>query len=248
MARIYQKREIRILKKGGKKLAHIVEIIKNEVKKGRSALEIDQLVFDLIVKEGGSPSFLHHDGFPASTCISINEEVVHGIPNKRKFQEGDVVGIDVGLLYMGFHTDMAVTVVVGKADKRTLDFVDTARYALTAAIKIAKPGKTTGDIGQAIQEIVEKRGYSVVRELSGHGVGKRLHEKPSVPNFGGKERGMTLKPGMVLAIEPIINLGDREVETAIDGWRIKTKDNSLSAHFEHTIVITKKGNEILTLF
>lgn len=247
MPRIYTKKEIRILKEGGKKLARIVRFLARNIKKNNTPMQVDKLTYDLMIKAGGKPSFLNHDGFPASTCISINEEVVHSAPSKRKFKNGDIVGIDAGLFYRGFHTDMAVTVPVGKIDNKTRLFLDTAKEALNKAIELAKPGNTTGHLGEVIQKLVEKGGFSVVRELSGHGVGSDLHEEPTIPNFGKQGSGEPLKPGMVIAIEPIINMGGQEVETAIDGWRVKTKDKSISAHFEHTIVITKNGNQILTL-
>ncbi|MCX6811854.1 MAG: type I methionyl aminopeptidase [Candidatus Berkelbacteria bacterium] len=246
MPRIYSKKEILILKEGGKKLAQIVKILGNNIQEKKSAIDVDKLAYDLMIKEGGKPSFLNHEGFPSSTCISINDEVVHSAPTKEKFRQGDIVGIDAGLLYKGLHTDMAVTVPVGNIDKKTLFFLDTAKGALEKAIEVAKPGNTIGHLGEVIQKFVEERKFSIVRELSGHGVGSKLHEEPTIPNFGVKGKGEVLKPGMVLAIEPIINMGSREVETAIDGWRVKTKDSSLSAHFEHTIVITENGNEILT--
>lgn len=247
MPKIYSKKEIQILKEGGKKLAQIVGVLVKNIKEGHTSAKIDELAYKLMAEAGGRPSFLNHDGFPASTCISINEEVVHSAPSNRKFINGDIVGIDAGLFYKGLHTDMAVTIPVGKIDNKTRFFVNTAKEALAHAIKLARPGNTTGHLGEIIQKFVEKRGFSVVRELSGHGVGLELHEEPSIPNFGRKGEGEELKPGMVIAIEPIINMGGREVETAIDGWKVITKDSSLSAHFEHTIVITEKGSQILTL-
>lgn len=247
MAKIYHQNEIEKLREGGRRLASVVRAIKQKIKDGRTGLEIEQLAFDLMIKKGGRPSFLNHDGFPASICLSINEEVVHGIPSGRKFIEGDLVGIDAGLKFKGLHTDMAVTVAVGKIDKKTARFIKTARAALEIAIKQALPGKTIGDIGFAIQKFVEKRGFSIVKDLSGHGVGYHLHEKPIIPNFGREGKGGKLVPGMVIAIEPIINMGGREIEIDIDGWRVKAKDKSLSAHFEHTVLITKKGNEVLTI-
>lgn len=246
MPRIYTKKDIQILKEGGKKLAQIVSFLAGKVKKNNTPVQIDKLAYDLMTKTGGKPSFLNHDGFPASTCISINDEVVHSAPSKRKLKNGDIVGIDAGLYYKGLHTDMAVTVAVGQINSKTEQFINTTKQALDKAIEMAKPGNTTGDLGNAIQEVVEKKGYSVVRELSGHGVGFELHEKPSIPNFGKKGEGVALKSGMVIAIEPIINMGGREVETAVDGWRIQTKDSSLSAHFEHTVLITNNEPEILT--
>lgn len=246
MAIIYQKKEIEILREGGRRLAKIVKTIAREIKAGRSGLEIEKLCFDLMLKAEARPSFLNHDGFPASLCISINDEVVHSVPSARRFKEGDVVGLDAGLNYQGFHTDMAETVIVGKVENKIRDFVQTANDALKAGIRVARPGGTIGDIGQAIQGLVEKRGFSVVKELSGHGIGRELHEEPSIPNFGISGRGEELKPGMVIAIEPIINMGRREIETSIDGWKVKTKDKSLSAHFEHTVLITSNEPEILT--
>ena len=247
MARIYNKIEIEKLREGGRRLASVVKAITQRIKAGSTGLETDKFDFDLMAKNGGRPSFLHHDGFPASICLSINEEVVHGVPSRRKFNDGDLVGLDAGLFFKGLHTDMAVTVAVGKIDKKINKFLKTAKKALEIAIKQAIPGKTTGDVGSAIQEFVEKQGYNVVKELSGHGVGYQLHEKPAIPNFGKKGAGKKLFPGMIVALEPIINLGGREIETGIDGWGVKTKDKSLSAHFEHTVLITENGNEILTI-
>lgn len=247
MAKIYNKKEIENLREGGRRLAVAVRTITQKIKAGKTGLEIDKFAFDLMGKNGGRPSFLNHDGFPASICLSINEEVVHSVPSKRKFKGGDLVGLDAGLFFKGLHTDMAVTVVVGKIDQKITRFVKTAEEALKIALKQALPGKTTGDIGWAIQEFVEKQGYNVVKELSGHGVGYQLHEKPIIPNFGKRGQGARLFPGMVIAIEPIINLGEREIETTIDGWGVKTKDKSLSAHFEHTVLITENGSEILTI-
>lgn len=248
MARIYNRKEIEILREGGSRLASVVEAIKQRIKPGRTGLEIEKIAFDLMKKNGGRPSFLNHDGFPASICLSINEEVVHSVPSERKFKSGDLVGIDAGLFFRGMHTDMAVTVSVGKIDQEIAEFLKTAEEALKIGIKQARPGKTVGDIGSAIQEFVEEQDYSIAKELSGHGVGYKLHEKPIIPNFGKKGRGERLKSGMVIAIEPIINMGGREIETSIDGWQVKTKDGSLSAHFEHTVLITQKGNEILTIY
>jgi methionyl aminopeptidase len=170
-----------------------------------------------MIKAKGKPSFLNHDGFPASICISINDEVVHSAPTERKFEEGDIVGIDAGLFYKGLHTDMAITIPVGQISQNTSDFLETAKKSLYLAIMVSLPGNTVGHIGEIIQNYVEKKGYSVVHELSGHGVGENLHEEPTIPNFGVKGDGEELVPGMVIAIEPIINMGRREVETAIDG-------------------------------
>ena len=246
MVRIYQKKEIEILREGGRKLAEVVENIAQEIKKNRTGEEIDKLAHRLMNKAGGTPSFLNHDGFPASLCLSINDEVVHSVPDARRFRKGDIVGLDAGLNYQGFHTDMAKTIIVGRVEDKVKNFVETAKNALESGIKAARPGEAVGDIGFTIQKLVEKRGFSVVQELSGHGVGKELHEEPAIPNFGKKGEGEKLIPGMVIAIEPIINMGGREIETSIDGWCVKTKDKSLSAHFEHTVLITNSEPEILT--
>jgi methionyl aminopeptidase len=246
MARIYSKNEIQILRACGKRLASVVNALKDRLKAGVRSIEIEELTRSLMAKTGGVPSFLNYEGFPAATCISVNDEVVHCAPTNYRFREGDIVGLDVGLKYKGLHTDMAVTVPVGRVNQKTKKFIGVARRALDEAIEKARPGNKVGDISHAIQKIIERGGYSVVKELSGHGVGKELHEEPTIPNYGRSGEGEILKEGMVLAIEPIINMGSREVETAVDGWKIKTQDQSLSAHFEHTILIGRKKAEILT--
>lgn len=243
---IYSEKDVLILKKGGRRLAKIIRILETELRVGISGKYIDELTRTLMVKSGGRPSFLNYEGYPASICLSINDEVVHSIPDSRRFKNGDLVGIDAGLYYQGMHTDMAVTKIIGYSNKETKHFTATAKKALGLAIREAKPGNSVGHISQAIQNFVEKNGYNVVREMNGHGIGRRLHEEPIVPNCGVKGTGQVLKKGMVMAIEPIINMGGREIETSIDGWGVKTKDKSLSAHFEHTIVITDGGSEILT--
>lgn len=247
MIKFYSQEEIKILREGGRKLASIVKELSLKIKPNIEAQEIDALANELMKKAGGAPSFLGHDGFPASICLSINDEVVHGIPGKEKFKLKDVVGIDAGLLFRGLHTDMAITVPVGEVGAKIAHFLETAKKALFLGIEAAKPDNSIGHISEAIQKYVEKNGYSIVKELTGHGVGRELHEEPQIPNFGKREEGEILKPGMVIAIEPIINFGRREVETDIDGWKVKTRDQSISAHFEHTVLITKNGNEVLTI-
>lgn len=239
--------EIQILRAGGKILASIVHEVGNQVKPGITAVDLDKTAALLIEKMNGKPAFKGYNGFPAVSCISINEGVVHGIPDKDyRFQEGDIVGVDIGLAYKGLYTDMAITIGVGHVNAHTQKLISTTKQALDIAINQAKLGNTIGDIGHAVQSFVEKNGFSVVRTLVGHGVGFEVHEEPKVPNFGKPGTGLTLESGMVLAIEPMVNIGGSEVKTLDDGWTIVTLDGSLSAHFEHTIAITANGTEVLT--
>ena len=201
-----------------------------------------------IESEGAVPSFLGYDGYPASTCISVNNVVIHGIPKKSVIlKRGDIVSIDVGACYQGFHGDNAWTFPCGEIAEEAKALLDATEKSLFLGIEQARPGRRLGDIGHAVQEYVEARSYSVVREFTGHGVGAKMHEDPSVPNYGTPGRGVRLTAGMVIAIEPMINLGRREIEIKGDGWTVVTKDGSLSAHFEHTVAITPDGPVILTL-
>ena len=239
--------EIQILRAGGKRLASIVHEVGNQVKPGITAVDLDKTAALLIEKMNGQPAFKGYNGFPAVSCISINEGVVHGIPDKDyRFQEGDIVGVDIGLAYKGLYTDMAITIGVGHVNAHTQKLILVTKQALDIAINQAKLGNTIGDIGHAVQSFVEKNEFSVVRTLVGHGVGFEVHEEPKVPNFGKPGTGLTLESGMVLAIEPMVNIGGSEVKTLDDGWTIVTLDGSLSAHFEHTIAITANGTEVLT--
>lgn len=247
MITIKTPKEIEKLRKGGRILSKIVKQVIEQVRPGVSALDLDKQAEELIEKAGGYPSFKGFKGYPVASCISVNEEVVHAIPHKDKImKQGDIVGVDIGLKYQGLYTDMARTVPVGKVSKKVSRLLKVAQKALTIGIKQAKPGRTTGDIGFAIQQYVEKQGFSVVRSLVGHGVGHQVHEEPRLPNFGNKGEGDVLKQGMVLALEPMVNIGKPEVITKKDQWTIITADNSWSAHFEDTIVVTKKGADILT--
>lgn len=247
MALIKSKDEIFLLREGGKILATILKELSEFTKPGMSTMDIEDQAQKLFKTSGGTPSFQNYEGFPAATCLSVNDEIVHGIPRKDKIlKNGDIIGIDVGLKYKGMFTDTAVTIPVGNINKECQALLDTTREALNIAISKAKPGNFIGDIGQAVQIYVEKRGYSVVRSLVGHGVGHAVHEEPRIPNFGQSRTGMLIKEGMVLALEPMVNIGKYDVITKPDSWTIATEDGSLSAHFEHTIVITKKGAEILT--
>lgn len=217
------------------------------VEPGVSTAEINKVAHDYIVKHGAIPSFLGYNGFPAAACISINDEVIHGIPNKKRIiRAGDIVSIDVGATLNGYVGDNAATFAAGDISPEAQRLCDVTRESLYEGIRAAVAGGRLGDIGSTIQRYCEERGFSVVREFTGHGVGKQLHEDPSVPNFGTPGRGVRLLPGMTLAIEPMINAGGAGIRQLPDGWTIKTRDGSLSAHFEHTIAITSNGPVIMT--
>jgi methionyl aminopeptidase len=215
---------------------------------GVTTAELDHLAASGARARGATPAFLGYHGYPASLCISVNDEVVHGIPSPRRvLREGDVVGLDFGVVLDGFYGDAARTVPVGHASPDALRLLEAARDALLAGVAAALPGGRLGDIGAAIQALVEARGYSVVREFVGHGIGRRLHEPPQVPNYGRAGSGKRIEVGLVLAIEPMVNAGAPEVALLDDGWTAVTADGSLSAHFEHTVAVTENGPEILTL-
>ena len=216
------------------------------VKPGVTTGEIDRIIRQYIESMGAKPSFLGYSDYPASACISVNNEVIHGIPGNRIIREGDIVSIDVGAFYNGFHGDNAATFGAGKVSDEARALMDATRESLYEGIKMATAGNRIGDIGAAVQRYVEMRGYSVVRQFVGHGVGTNLHEDPSVPNFGTPGRGPKLLPGMTLAIEPMVNAGTHEVSILGDGWTTVTKDGRLSAHFEHTVAITPNGPVIMT--
>ncbi len=252
MITIKTKEEIEILREGGKRHAEILNKLVDMVKPGISAKELNDEAYRLILEGGDTPAFLNYSSrdsktpFPASLCISINDEVVHGIPGDKVLQEGDVVTLDLGLTHGGLITDAAVTVAVGSISPELTNLLDVCKKALAAGIKAAKGGKKTGDIGMAIERVALAGKVSVVEELAGHGVGYSVHEDPFIPNYGKAGEGEVLKPGMVIAIEPIFNLGSRHIYLDKDGWTYKTKDGKQSAHFEHTVLITKSGAEILT--
>jgi methionyl aminopeptidase len=212
-----------------------------------TTFELDREIKNYIVKAGAKPSFLNYNGFPASACISINDEVIHGIPSKtRKIKDGDIVSVDVGAYYNGFHGDNASTFAVGEISKDAKLLLEVTEKSLYEAIRVAKVGNRIGDISNAVESYVRKFGLGIVKNFVGHGIGAELHESPEVPNFGAPGKGVRLVSGMTLAIEPMINLVGDEVEVLSDGWTVKTKSQSLSAHFEHTIAITKSGAVILT--
>lgn len=244
--------EIKILREGGKKLASVLYSVAKMAKPGIKTIDLDKEAERLIREAGGEPAFKNYKTkddkipFPASLCVSVNDEVVHGIPSQRILKRGDIVSLDSGMKYKGLYTDMTITVGVGKISKRNLKLIETAEKALNAGIAVARDGARIGDIGFAIQSFVEKSGFNVVRTLVGHGVGYKAHEEPEVPNFGKKGTGEILKSGMVLALEPMVVTGKPDVFLDDDQWTWKTFDGSFAAEFEHTIVITKKGAEILT--
>ncbi len=213
---------------------------------GMTTAELDTKIRKFIEKQGAVPSFLGYGGFPASACLSVNETVIHGIPGKRVLHEGDIISVDVGAYYHGFHGDNAATFGVGKVSEEAQKLMDATRESLYKGIEQAVVGNRIGDIGHAVQTYVEERGYSVVRQYVGHGVGTDLHEDPSVPNYGTPGRGQRLLPGMTIAIEPMINYGTHEIDVMPDGWTVLTRDRKLSAHFEHTIAIMPDGPVILT--
>lgn len=243
--------EIEIIEEGGKLLGDILRRTAQLVKPGVSTYELNEFAEKEILKVGGRPSFVGYGGkknpFPAGLCTSINDAIVHGVPSKTDIlEEGDLVGLDIGMEYKGLFTDTAITVPVGKVSRIAQKLIDTTQKALVEAIKVAKPGNRIGDIGYATQIVPEKEGFSVVRDLVGHGVGYAVHEDPAVPNYGTKGKGIELVPGMVLAIEPMVCQFKPHIYFDTDGWTIKTHDGGLAAHFEHTIAITDKGNKILT--
>ena len=247
------KEDIEILREGGRRLAEVLEQVRLAVKPGVNTKELDLLAERLIRDGGDTPAFLNYkpDGasyaYPATLCVSVNSEVVHGIPSAKKvLKEGDIVSIDLGLKHRGLFVDHAVTVPVGKVPKKVSDLLDTTREALFCGIDEARVGNKVGDISHAIEQFIKPRGYGIIKELAGHGVGYEVHEDPYVPNFGKKGTGARLEAGMVLAIEPMVNEGSAAVFVAEDDWTYKTRDGKRSAHFEHTIVITEDGPEILT--
>ncbi len=240
-------RELSVMRKAGKISQMALKLAGEAVEPGVSTWEIDRIAREYIEKMGAIPSELGYEGYPASTCISINNVVIHGIPSKSVvLKKGDIVDIDLVACYEGFHADNAWTFPCGEISGEAQALLDATEKSLFLGIEQARPGNRIGDIGHAIQEYVEARNYSVVREFVGHGVGAKMHEDPSVPNYGTPGRGVRLLPGMVIAIEPMVNAGGSAVKILPDGWTTVTKDGSLSAHFEHTVAITTDGPVILT--
>lgn len=227
-------------------VAEILKNLRERVKPGITTLELDRYSEEIARKKGAKPAFKGYRGYPFALCISINEEVVHGMPSERVLAEGDIVSLDFGVYYKGYYGDAALTVAVGNVSKQAGELMKVTEESLYLGIQEARIGNRLGDISAAVQEHVEKSGFSVVRDFVGHGIGRSLHEEPQIPNYGKKGRGVALKAGMVLAIEPMVNAGTYHVKVLSDGWTVVTEDGKLSAHFEHSVAITESGPEVLS--
>lgn len=248
MIKIKSQEEIEIMREACRITRDALKVVEDSIKVGVSTKELDQIAYDYIKSQGATPSFKNYSGFPASICASVNDTIVHGIPSKDiVLKEGDIISIDVGAKYKGYHGDAARTFPVGKIDAKVKRLIKITEQSFFEGIKDLKSGAFVGDISHRIQTFVEKNGYSIVRELVGHGVGKQLHEDPMVPNFGKAGSGPRLNANTVIAIEPMVNMGDRNVVFYPDGWTCKTRDGLPSAHYENTVLITDSGVEILTL-
>ena len=247
MIELKSAREIGLMRRGGHILAEVMDRLRDSVKPGMSTLEIDEDVESFITARGAKSAFKGYRGFPATVCISINEEVVHGIPSAhRRIKEGDIVGLDLGCIVEGYYADCAFTLAIGDVPSKVQQLLDVTRESLDQAIQECRPGRRLSDVSHAVQTHVERHGFAVVRAFVGHGIGRALHEDPQVPNFGDPGRGPQLRPGMVLAIEPMVTMGSWEVKVLDDGWTAVTRDGSLAAHFEHTIAVTDTDPEVLT--
>jgi methionyl aminopeptidase len=238
--------EIERIRQSNVIVAEILEILRQKVESGTNTMELDQISEELALDRDAKPAFKGYRGYPYSLCASVNQQVVHGFPSKRPLKEGDILSMDFGISYQGYYGDAAITVPVGKVSQVAQRLMATTKEALFSGIEQAAPGKRLSDISHAIQSRAEAVGFSVVRQFVGHGIGKALHEDPQVPNYGKPGMGIRLKPGMVIAIEPMVNAGGYEVKTLDDGWTTVTKDGSLSAHFEHTVAITEEGPVVLS--
>lgn len=247
MVALRSKRETDLIAQSCQIVADTLDMLEERIRPGISLLALDRMAEEFIRSRNARPAFKGYMGFPSTLCLSLNDEVVHGIPSEKKLVEGQILSIDCGAEKNGYFGDSARTFAVGKIDPDTLKLMNVTRESLTKGIEAAVIGNYVSDIGHAIQTYVESFGYSVVRELVGHGIGTKLHEDPQVPNYGSPKRGYRLRTGMVLAIEPMINMGKKEVVTDSDGWTVRTQDGSKSAHFEHTIAITENGPRILSL-
>lgn len=239
--------EIATMRRAGRIVAQALELIEKEIQPGIETIRLDKVAEDFIRKSGGRPAFKGYKGFPASICASPNEVVVHGIPGKRKLKDGDIISIDIGVELNGYYADAAATYPVGTISDEAQRLIDVTKSALKAGISECVDGNHLYDISHSIQVAAESAGYSVVRDFVGHGIGRAMHEDPQIPNFGSPGRGPVIKSGMVFAIEPMVNIGDYDVDILPDHWTVVTTDRSLSAHFEHTVAVTKRGPEILTM-
>jgi len=238
--------EIDLMRIAGQIVAETHKLLATHIRPEISTKELDKIAENFIRSNGATPSFLGYGDFPASICTSVNDELVHGIPGNRILKDGDIISLDIGAEYKGYHGDSAWTFAVGQISDEAANLLKVTEESLYKGLEKATPDYRLSDISHAIQQHVEANGYSIVREYVGHGIGKNLHEDPQIPNYGSPNRGPRLKPGMVLAIEPMVNIGERYVKTLADQWTVVTQDLSLCAHFEHTIVITDNGHEILT--
>ena len=246
MITIKSKREIELLKNAGNIVYQTHQYLKPYIKEGITTKELDKLAEDFIRSKDATPSFKGYEGFPSTLCTSINSEVVHGFPSNRKLKNGDIISIDIGACYKGYHGDSAWTYTVGEVDEKTKQLLEDTEKSLFIGLEQVKPGNRIGDIGYAIEQYARKHNLGVVRELCGHGVGTSVHEDPEVPNYGIPNTGPRLKEGMVIAVEPMLTLGSPKVFLHDNDWTVDTQDGSLSAHFEHTVVVTKDGYQILT--
>lgn len=239
--------EIEQLRQGGKILGEIIRSIAQEVKVGQTGIQLNKIAEEMIIKAGGRPAFKNYNGFPAGLCVSINQTVVHGIPSKQPFADGDLVGLDIGMEYRGLYTDTAMTVGVGKLSIEAKQLLEVTKQALVVGIEQVRPGNHISDIGRAIEKFIKPYGYGIVRDLAGHGVGRQVHEEPTVPNFNPGKKTEKMFTGLVIAIEPMIIMGGNyQVTTATNNWDVIAKDNSLTAHFEHTVAVTEDGYLIIT--
>jgi len=241
------KEEIALMREAGRVVAQVLEMLKEEIKPGVVGKRLDDVVRREFARRGVTPTFLDYHGYPARVCVSVNDEVVHGIPDSRPFEEGDVVSIDLGATHKGFVGDSAITVCVGRVSPKAERLVQITEEALWEGIRAARAGARLGEVSAAIQARAEQNGFAVVREYVGHGIGREMHEDPQVPNFGRSEQGPLLQKGMVLAIEPMVTAGDWRTKRDADNWTVRTLDGSLAAHFEHTVAITDGEAEVLTL-
>lgn len=247
MIYIKSRQEIELMREAGKIVAEAHELVREAIKPGITTMELDEIVETHILSRGAIPAFKGYGGFPASTCTSVNHEVVHGIPGLKRLEEGDILSVDIGALYKGYYGDSAKTHAIGRISPRAEELIAVTRQSFYEGIKFAKLGYRLSDISHAIQTYVESKGFSVVRNYVGHGIGTSMHEEPQIPNYGPPGKGPRLKEGMVLAIEPMINIGTYEVKVLSDGWTVVTLDGEYSAHYEHTVAITDGEPEILTL-
>lgn len=246
MITLKSEKEIALMRRAGKITAAARALARDMVKPGVTTQQIDKAVFEFIKSQGAVPSFLNYHGYPGSACISVNDEVIHGIPGKRVLKEGDIVSVDVGAYIGGFHGDCAGTYPCGQVSDEAMDLIRVTQQSFFEGIRFAREGHRLGDISAAIQSYVESHGYSIVREYVGHGIGRTLHEAPEVPNFGTAGRGTRLLRGMTLAVEPMVNAGGAAILNMADGWTVKTADGKYSAHYENTILITDGEPELLT--